>query len=530
MNDNQQNGRNDLSDMLTKNRERRMSEQSIDDILNSLEKDITKSKKPESSSVASSAVKNADEEIKASKAHAEQAKENSRYNPAAEIAFSANEDDEATKMVQVVEKKQSADSSAPRKKTASNNNAASDEAAARKRRIQQKKRREERIKQQKAKQTRKTAIQIFIGVLLSVCIIALSASFGIKLLNSALDFTGIASTEFEVQVEIPENATSEQVAQILADKGLISMPDLFQSYAEKAGADGNYVAGTYTLSSAMSYSRIVSVLQPTDTSVRMTVEVRIVEGMTAREISELLEEKCVCRAEDFMEFYKNKMDVYSFEKRVVENSMKFYQMEGYLYPDTYDFYVVNELSENPDYEPDSPEMEQELMDAAEIAAQKIYSNFNSKITKAMYKQMNEMGLTLNDLITLASMVQAEAGSVEDMSLVASVFMNRLKNPDLFPNLESDVTYFYVRDEIEPYYSAVKPASSLDAISDAYDTYTAVGIPAGPICNPGMDAIMAVLDYPQTDYYYFCANEETGKTYFARTLAEHEQNLVLAGLA
>lgn len=518
MNDNQQNGRNDLSDMLTKNRERRMSEQSVDDILNSLEKDISKSEASKPSPVTASAAKKTEDDVKP-------------YNPAAEIAFSANDNEEATRMVQVAEKKQSVDSSVSQKKTASVKQAVSDDAAAaRRKRIQQKKRKEERIKQQKAKQTRKTAVQIFLGVFLSVCIIGLSAHFGLKLLNSALDFTGIVSTEFEVQVEIPENATSKEVAEILADKGLISMPDLFCSYAENAGADGNFVAGTYTLSSAMSYSRLISVLQPTESSVRTTVEVRIVEGMTAREIAELLEEKYVCRAEDFMEFYKNKMDVYSFEKRVIENSMKFYQMEGYLYPDTYDFYVVNELAENPDYEPDSPEMEQELMDAAEIAAQKIYSNFNSKITKAMYKQMNEMGLTLNDLITLASMVQAEAGSVEDMSLVASVFMNRLKNPDLFPSLESDVTYFYVRDEIEPYYSTVKPASSLDAISDAYDTYTAEGIPAGPICNPGMDAIMAVLDYPQTDYFYFCANEETGETYFARTLAEHEQNLVLAGLA
>lgn len=517
MNDNQQNGRSDLSDMLTKNRERRMSEQSIDDILNSLDNDISQSNIKKSVSTSSASLKTAEEEVKP-------------YNPAAEIAFSANDNDEATRLMQVAEKEQPVHESAPNKKT-NDRQASSDEAAeARKKRIRQKKRREQYIKQQKANQTRKTAIQIFLGVFLSVCIIGLSANFGVKLLNSALDFTGIVSSEFEVQVEIPENATSEEVAEILADKGLISMPDLFRSYAESKDADGKFVAGTYTLSSAMSYSRLISVLQPESTSAIMTVEVRIVEGMTAREIGELLEEKCVCRAEDFMEFYKNKMDVYSFEKRVVENSMKFYQMEGYLYPDTYDFYVVNELAEDPNYEPDSPEMEQELMDAAEVAAQKIYSNFNSKITKAMYKQMNEMGLTLNDLITLASMVQAEAGTIEDMSLVASVFMNRLKNPELFPSLESDVTYFYVRDEIEPYYSTVKPASSLDAIADAYDTYTAVGIPAGPICNPGMDAIEAVLNYPQTDYFYFCANEETGETYFARTLEEHEQNLVLAGLA
>ena len=490
---------NDLSNMLTKNKERRMNEKSVDDILNSIDN------------------KNKPSHISAR----QEADDVKQYNPAPQIAASES-GNEATKLISVNEK--------PQKKPLA---ASSGDDEARRERLRRKRKAEKR-QQYRIKQSRKTALGIFLGVLLSVCIIGVSAYLGILALKTALDFTGIANSEFEVQVEIPENATSHEVAQILADKGIIKMPDFFETYSEKTGADGKYVAGTYTLSSAMSYSRIVTVLQPKSTSARQTVEVRIVEGMTASEIGRLLEENFVCKAEDFMKFYKDKLNVYSFEKRVNDEPLKFCQLEGYLYPDTYDFYIVNELQKDPDLIVDESteegkELKKELEDAAEIAAQKIYSNFNSKITKLMYKQMNEMGLTLDDLITLASMVQKEAGTVEDMSLVASVFMNRLHDSERFPRLESDVTHFYVRDEIKPNYSTVNPSASLNAISDAYDTYTAIGIPAGPICNPGMDAIQAVLNYEQTNYYYFCANEETGETFYATTIEEHEKNLVLAGI-
>ena len=143
--------------------------------------------------------------------------------------------------------------------------------------------------------------------------------------------------------------------------------------------------------------------------------------------------------------------------------------------------------------------------------------------------MHEMGLTLDQLITLASMVQSEVSNVEDMRMVASVFLNRLAAGGDFSKLQSDVTVFYVQDFIEPYYKDYGLSTSLAVISNAYDTYECEGVPAGPICNPGMDAISAVLDAESTDYYYFCANEETGETFYARTLEEHEENLVLAGL-
>ena len=217
------------------------------------------------------------------------------------------------------------------------------------------------------------------------------------------------------------------------------------------------------------------------------------------------------------------MDFYDFEKRVLVNSHKFNQMEGYLFPDKYEFYVCNELKEDPKTDKDTTK-------EAEVAAKKIYSNFNSKITKSMYKKMHEMGLTLDEFVALSSMVQAEVNNVEDMKLVASVFLNRLRSNGEIPKLQSDPTVFYVQDYIEPYYKDYGLTTSLAVISNSYDTYECDGVPAGAICNPGLDAMNSVLDAAETDYYYFCANTETGETFYARTLEEHNENLVKAGLA
>lgn len=479
-----------LSEMLTRNKGEKKNgssdDKSVDEILNSVGKDEPK---PEVSDVLG--------------AKAEQ--ENVGYNPAGEIAgANAPEDDDATRVVAP---------SAPKPVTVKKPRSTSAERTAKERR-----RREARIKADRQRQHRRTFGHIFGGVVLSLCIIVVSIYLGIFILNAALDYTGIATTEFEIQIEIPENASTNEIAAILQKNGLITMPKLFEIYSSLSGSDGNYRSGSFQLSSAMSYSKLVDALQATGVT-KTTVQVRIVEGMTAREIGDLLEENSVCRAEDFVQFYENKMDVYSFEKRVDVSTLKFYQLEGYLFPDTYEFYQVRELLDDPTAAVDTKSN-------AEAAAEKIYSNFNSKITKIMYKQMNEMGFTLDELITLASMVQSEAGTVDDMGNIASVFLNRLNNSDEYPYLQSDVTVFYIRDNIKPYYSEIKPSTSLATISDAYDTYVCRGIPAGPVCNPGMDAIKAVLNAPKTNYFYFCADPDTLETYYATTHEEHEANLAM----
>ena len=371
-----------------------------------------------------------------------------------------------------------------------------------------------------------TAVRIVLGIAAAGFVLFFGIKLGSGVYSAVTDYAGISSNEFEVQIELPNNPSLDQVAEVLSENGIISTPDFFKWYVEKKKEEkdivNDFVGGQFTLSSSMNYGTIVSTLLASRTQT-ITVEVTIVEGMTAYDIGQLLEENFVCKASDFQKFYRDKMDVYDFEKRLLVNTHKFNQMEGFLFPDKYEFYVCNELK-------DDPKTDKDTTKEAEVAAKKIYSNFNSKISKSMYKKMNELGLTLDEFVALSSIVQAEVSNTEDMKLVASVFLNRLNSNGEIPKLQSDVTVFYVQDYIEPYYKDYGLTTSLAVISNSYDTYECDGVPAGAICNPGLDAMHAVLDAAQTDYYYFCANMETGETFYARTVEEHEANLVLAGLA
>jgi UPF0755 protein len=148
------------------------------------------------------------------------------------------------------------------------------------------------------------------------------------------------------------------------------------------------------------------------------------------------------------------------------------------------------------------------------------------ITDDMLKRMDELDMSLNEVVTLASIVQWEAGSVDDMPTVASVFLNRLNDPDTFPTLQSDATKSYIKKVIDKVETST---TMVQHYTNVYDTYTCIGLPAGPICNPGIDAINAVLYPEDTNYYYFCNNLETGKSFFAETYKQHQKNLKKAGL-
>ena len=135
-------------------------------------------------------------------------------------------------------------------------------------------------------------------------------------------------------------------------------------------------------------------------------------------------------------------------------------------------------------------------------------------------------MTLEEVITLASVIQSEAAYMEDMQIVSSVFHNRLAPNSGLPYLQSDVTYFYYTENIEPFVD--DPAAS-DAYLSAYYTYPnyKAGLPVGPICNPGLNAIKAAL-YPANTNYYFFVTDFDGNFYYGATQAEHDANVIKAG--
>ncbi len=351
----------------------------------------------------------------------------------------------------------------------------------------------------KKKKKKKHGSGRIFGVLIMLTLIfVISITLSISIIQVGKDLLGVNGTETLVPFHIPEGATTAEIAEDLYEAGIIEYPKAFVYFSRLSGSDTGYVAGDHEVSSIMAYETIIDELTGIEDN-RVSVDVMFQEGITLYDAAKKLEEAGVCEADRFIYFFNTADYGYDFESRLPStlSKLKFYRMEGYLFPDTYTFY--------------------EEMEPADVC-RKIYMNFNVKMTEEKYARMTELGLTLDELITLASIVQAEAGSKDVMKDVASVFWNRLNDPNTFPMLQSDPTSKYVEEVIKP-----NIALEDELVYNAYDTYICSGLPVGAIGNPGMDAIDAVLYPNDTNYYYFYANVDTGITYFAETLEEHYQN-------
>ena len=301
-----------------------------------------------------------------------------------------------------------------------------------------------------------------------------------------------------VTITIDADDSVDDVAGKLKDAGLIKYNWLFSYVAKFEGSTGPYQEGEHTLNDNMNYMQLLSEIEVQPVA-RETVWVTFTEGMTVDQMADLLEENGVCDADDFREEVMSGADYgYDFEQEMSTSSDIYYPLEGYLFPDTYEFYT-NETPAN--------------------VITRMLQNFQNKID-TVQDQMAEMGLTQHQTITLASIIQSEAsGDPANMALVSSVYWNRLNDPENFPMLQSDPTRNYANSTI----LMTGQSSTYQQKAAAYDTYQCTGLPAGPICNPGMDAILAALSPETTAYYYFISDSD-GNFYFAETLEQHEANI------
>ena len=337
-----------------------------------------------------------------------------------------------------------------------------------------------------------------------VVMLAASGLLAIFLLRSANDVFGFNKPDEEIAVTIEEGMATSEIAELLNEKGIIDQPLTFRLYAKIRNRNGVYIAGNYVLNSNMSYDQLILAMRSGNLIKNEEVTITFYEGMTLSEIANLLEENEVCDALEFMEYLDSNELGYEFENMLPESDLRFRRLEGYLFPDTYDFYVGERV---------------------DSVAKKFVSNFQSRVFPELYEEILEAGMTLDEAITLASIIQKEAGNVDEMAMVSSVFHNRLENPSAgLPKLQSDVTIFYVEDDIKPYQTR-----STQDIYDAYNTYTCDGLPVGPICSPGLDAIRAAIEPAESDYYYF-VTDINGKYYYGRTLDEHNYNISIANSA
>lgn len=362
----------------------------------------------------------------------------------------------------------------------------------------------ENIKVKKKRRKKKKKIKVGSGLVLTTFILCFSVVLSIFILTVMQDFFGINKGDDLIIVDIPKGSTVDEISELLVENELISYPKIFKAYSKLLGKEAEYIAGEHVIHYKAGYEGIINELTSNALDKRVYVDVMFQEGITLLQAAKKLEEAEVCNASDFIYTF-NSIDLgYDFQKQIKASSLEFYKMEGFLFPDTYTFYVDEDV---------------------EIVCNKILQNFDKKLTKKHYDRMEELNMTLEQTITLASIIQGEAGEVNQMKKVASVFWNRLNDKATFPLLQSDPTRKYVRETIKP-----NIAIQSETMNNAYDTYIGVGLPPGAINNPGIDAIEAVLYPADTEYYFFCSNLETREFYYATTLEEHEANLKTAGLA
>lgn len=337
------------------------------------------------------------------------------------------------------------------------------------------------------------------ALMYGVAVTAFSALLAIGILLAACDVFGVFKTDRKIDVEISNGATTAKIAAVLQKDGVIRFGPAFRAYAHVTKAKG-FHPGTYTLNSSMGYGTIISTLLNSANNQQLA-KVTIPEGKTLQQVGQILEASKVCSSQDFLTVVEAGGFNFPLASQIPSSSTRFYKYEGYLFPDTYEFYQNS---------------------SGKAAAQKMLTNFTAKFDSSMIQKASSLGFTVDQAVTLASIVQTESGKTTEMGKVASVFENRLKN-GVKDNggkrfLQSDATIFYVLRDIKPVLT-----QSDTVISSAYNTYKVEGLPPGPICNPGLDAIKAVLNPESTNYYYF-VSDSSGKYYYAATYSEHQKNV------
>lgn len=337
-------------------------------------------------------------------------------------------------------------------------------------------------------------------IVVLVCVVAaiLLSIYTISCINDVLAIN--RDSETVVAVNIPADADTKTVLKILQDNDLIEHRHFCRVVAKVMKfKDDNYLTGIYYVTASMGVEKMLSTFKVAPTTGE-TVTLTFPEGYTVDQIVEKLDKYEVC---DSAVMYQTMKEVdfsgeYSFIKEEDNKDERYYLLEGYLYPDTYEFYI----GENPS-----------------SVIRKFLNNFQKKWTDEYAKQAEKLNMSVDDVITLASIIQKEAYGADQSPLVSSVLHNRLNNSSLYPSLQCDSTTEYINENIA---KDVTDAAQLANYTNLYSSYKCEGLPVGSICNPGDDAIKAAL-YPEDTNYYFFAHDVNKKLYLARNDSERRSN-------
>lgn len=335
---------------------------------------------------------------------------------------------------------------------------------------------------------------ILIGLLIILGIIFLMGFF------YNYEISPVSKSSEKVVVEIKEGSVYS-IGDTLYEKGLIRNKFIFKLYVKLNGVK-SLKASTYELDKNMKLKDIIKELEDGNSYNPDQITITFKEGLNIRKIARLVEEYTNNSYDDFMELMNNssyidkKILEYWFLTDDIKNSKIYYPLEGYLFPNTYAFLNKDVSCE-------------EIVDTMLKEMGKQLDKYKDKIEKSEY--------SVHEIMTLASIVELEGASSDDRASVAGVFYNRIKDGWV---LGSDVTTYYFL-KIDDFKQSLNGNKDLYTCDNAYNTRCTsfVGLPVGPIANPGNDSLEATINYKRHNYYYFVADCHK-KTYLSKDATEH----------
>lgn len=357
---------------------------------------------------------------------------------------------------------------------------------------------------------------ILVTIVWALIVVAIGVTLGRMLWICAAEVLAFGREDTPVTVTIYETDTIDDITNKLYQADLIRYPELFKLYASFAVDEGEIRPGIWDLNTRYDYHALVKMMSPSST--RSVVKLTIPEGYTCRQIFELLETNKICTVNDMLSYCSDgELGDYWFLDGLPRGDG--YCLEGYLFPDTYEFYtndspksILKKMLDNFDNRvaPEENDLRGLLPALNEHLSQMMRDNGRGDDYVASHQY------TMREVLIVASMIEKETSGKDESPTIASVIYNRLfhwGDTPAYLNIDASIIY------------ALDGKTDLTAedmkVDSPYNTYYNVGLTPGPIANPGLDSIRAALEPSNTNYYYYILDPAAGSHHFSTTLEEHE---------
>ena len=342
-----------------------------------------------------------------------------------------------------------------------------------------------------------------IGLIVAFCIFSLCAG---AVLGGALFFVnGMAPTKAsdeEVRILIEPGTSSAGIANILEENGLIRSAFVFRYYLRMNNEGSRFQAGEYSMKPGMELDEMISMLNNGETVALPMLKFTIPEGLTIEQIADKLEAEEIVEREAFLQAILESEFESEYIAQIPDHPGFKYKLEGYLFPETY---------------------EMPLESTEQDIAQRMIAELDRKLQQLpddWPQRLDELGLSMHEVLTIASLIEREAAVAAERPLISSVIHNRLAKG---MQLQIDATVQYALDEYKDVLLTVDTQ-----VDSPYNTYIITGLPPGPIASPGIDSIRAALYPEETNYLFYVTKKDGSKEhFFAETHNEHLRNKAIS---